>query len=69
MNAVSYASELDFEDADFDPPSGIRRAASILVLEPTDDLSNALLEACGEPANVSRLLSLHPVPRRRAAAA
>jgi hypothetical protein len=65
MNAVSYASELDVED-DFDPPSGVHRSMSIVVLEPTSDLANALLEACGEPANVSRLLSVHPIPRRLA---
>jgi hypothetical protein len=67
MSAVAYASELDVEDDyDFDPPSGVHRVCvpSIVVLEPTADLANALLEACDEPANVTRLFSLRPVPRR-----
>jgi hypothetical protein len=61
MRPAALLPELEVHD--FDPPSGTRRVASVVVLEPTDDLTNALLEACGEPSRVTRLLSVHPVAR------
>ena len=64
MSAVAVA--FDFGEGECEPRSGIMRTGSIVVVEAADDLSGALLEACGEPIPVLRFMTLRLVARRGA---